>query len=312
MAKQKVTIITYHYVRELAKSRYPKIKGLPVDRFKKQIHHFKQNYSFISVSQLLSAVHKKTELPENSLLLTFNDNYLDHFRYVFPVLSKMKIPGLFFPEIRAVKEEIVLPNHKIHYILASAPSEQVIVQELFDLLDENQNEFGLESKEFYFKKLANTSSYDTKEVIFIKKLLQTELPQHASDYFIDRLFKKIVDIDEKVLSNELYMRKKHIRCMLRHGMHFGIIGYNHKRLPALSTDEQKKEIELSKSFLIEAGMDPAELTVSYPWGDYNRKLFNMLKANQIQAAFTSVAEIAELNHHHHFELPRFDTNHFPI
>jgi len=34
---QYLTIVMYHYVRELKHSRYPEIKGLAIDDFKEQI-----------------------------------------------------------------------------------------------------------------------------------------------------------------------------------------------------------------------------------------------------------------------------------
>lgn len=312
MGSKQVTIVTYHYVRELEKSRYPEIRGLELDRFRKQLQYFQERYTYISITELIDAIHQNRDLPENALLLTFNDNYLDHFRHVFPILDELKIQGCFYPEIRAVEEDIVLPNHKIHYILSNAPSPNAVVECIFDLLDSLRDEFKLDQKESYFRKLAIPSSYDSKEVVFIKKLLQSELDDQASDRIIDQLFNEFVDVMESVLSKELYMDKKHIQCMLRHGMHFGIIGYNHKRLPSLSKDEQVKEIELSKKFLLDSGVDAADLTVSYPWGAYNRDLFEILENNHIQAAFTGQPEKADLNHHYRYELPRYDTNHFQV
>ena len=42
-----LTIVMYHYVRDLKYSRYPKIKGLDIKLFKKQIQFFKNNYHFV-------------------------------------------------------------------------------------------------------------------------------------------------------------------------------------------------------------------------------------------------------------------------
>ena len=37
-----VTVVMYHYVRDLKNSRYPNIKGLDIEKFKKQIKFFKE------------------------------------------------------------------------------------------------------------------------------------------------------------------------------------------------------------------------------------------------------------------------------
>ena len=49
--KSEVTVVMYHYVRDLKNSRYPNIKGLDIDKFKKQIKFFKENYNFIKSSK---------------------------------------------------------------------------------------------------------------------------------------------------------------------------------------------------------------------------------------------------------------------
>ena len=43
MINRKVTIIMYHYVRDLKNGRYPKIKGLDILLFKEQIKYLKKH-----------------------------------------------------------------------------------------------------------------------------------------------------------------------------------------------------------------------------------------------------------------------------
>ena len=45
----KVTIIMYHYVRDLKHNRYPDIKGLDVKLFKEQIVFLRKNYNIITM-----------------------------------------------------------------------------------------------------------------------------------------------------------------------------------------------------------------------------------------------------------------------
>ena len=83
-----VTIVMYHYVRDLERSRFPAIKGLSLERFRRQLDHIKANFTPIGVEEVLEAVASpKSELPPNSILLTFDDGYSDHFLNVFPMLD---------------------------------------------------------------------------------------------------------------------------------------------------------------------------------------------------------------------------------
>ena len=39
-----LTIVMYHYVREIKGSDYPNIKGLEIDGFKRQLDYFSKNF----------------------------------------------------------------------------------------------------------------------------------------------------------------------------------------------------------------------------------------------------------------------------
>ena len=57
----------YHYVRELKKSRYPRIKGLDIHLFKEQLKYLKKHYNFVTVEQIIAAFDDKTDC-ENMLM----------------------------------------------------------------------------------------------------------------------------------------------------------------------------------------------------------------------------------------------------
>lgn len=77
----KLYISMYHYVRDLKHSRYPAIKGLDVSLFRQQIEFMKDHFSIVTMEQVIDAVERKSALPENPLLLTFDDGYIDNYIY---------------------------------------------------------------------------------------------------------------------------------------------------------------------------------------------------------------------------------------
>ena len=81
----KLSIVMYHYVRDLKNSRYPNIKGLDVKLFREQLKYIQNHYKVIRMEDLISAFENNTKLPKNSILLTFDDGYKDHFDFVFPI-----------------------------------------------------------------------------------------------------------------------------------------------------------------------------------------------------------------------------------
>jgi len=130
---RRVTIVMYHYVRDLARSRFPLIKGLSIDRFRRQLDYIQTRYVPVAVEDLLEAFaspHKS--LPPNPVLLTFDDGYSDHFLNVFPLLDERGIKACFFPPAQAVLEHRVLDVNKIQFVLASSPSAWPLLDEVFD------------------------------------------------------------------------------------------------------------------------------------------------------------------------------------
>jgi len=84
-----LTIIIYHYVREIKRSNYPKIKGLEIEGFKRQLNYLEKHYNIINPKDLINNTESK--LRGNSCLLTFDDGLKDHIDYVLDELNKRKI-----------------------------------------------------------------------------------------------------------------------------------------------------------------------------------------------------------------------------
>lgn len=51
----KLNIVMYHYIRDLAHSRYPQIKGLDINLFRQQIEFLKSHFSVITMEEAIFA-----------------------------------------------------------------------------------------------------------------------------------------------------------------------------------------------------------------------------------------------------------------
>ena len=304
------TVVMYHYVRELTSSNYPAIKGLDLHLFKEQILFFKNHYTFISINDLIQAYESNLDLPENAILLTFDDGYSDHYYDVFPILCDHKIQGCFYPPATTILDKKVLDVNKIHFMLAAVKNKNIIVSEIFNELDKYRSEYNLKENEYYFSKLGIANRFDSKEVIFIKRILQVGLAEDLRHRIIDYLFKKYVTIDEKNFSEELYMSVKNIKTMIEGGMHFGSHGNKHYWLSSLSKKQQEFEISKSLDFLSHIGENLNRWTMCFPYGDYNKDTLDILDKYDCKAAFTTKVRVANLDQDNKFEIPRLDTNDF--
>lgn len=310
----KLSIIMYHYVRELRYSRFPEIKALETEKFKGQIKYIKKHYNVIRADDLLAAVRERSfeSLPPAPALLTFDDGYIDHFTQVFPILLHEKLPGCFFPPAKPILHGQVLDVNKIHFILAAAPDSEVLIDEIYGLLDEYRVQYQIESNDYYWRKLAEPKRFDPKEVVFIKRILQRELPEELSRKIITVLFQKYVTSDESAFAKELYMSADQIRCMHESGMYIGSHGYGHYWLNSLDPARQKEEVEVALDFLrrIGAGVDNGWI-ICYPYGAYDESLLSLLRRIGCKVGLTTKIGVADLRRDNLLTLPRLDTNDLP-
>ena len=317
--KSEVTVVMYHYIRDLKNSRYPNIKGLDIEKFKKQIKFFKENYNFVRIEDLIEYYKNPKEkgLPDKAILLTFDDGYKDHYTYVLPVLLENNIQGSFYIPTKCFQDKKVLDVNKIHFILESCiGEEEKILKEIENYLEKNKDNRISLSYIDYFKEYAVDSRFDKKEVIFIKRMLQVVLPEDYREKLVDKLFKKYVcSIGDKIISErafweELYLTPEQIRIMEKLGMHIGFHSHNHVWLNSLSKEEQEFQIKSSINYFKEIGIETEKMTLSYPYGGYNEESVELIKKYEIPLAFTTKVAIADLSKDKSYALPRLDTNDF--
>ena len=305
----KLYIVMYYYVRDLENSRYPKIKGLKHDLFKKQMEFFKQNFNVITMEEAIAAYYESYEIPEDSMLLTFDDGYIDHYTFVYPVLKAYHMQGTFFVPGKTFTENKVLDVNKIHFILASTPIE-VLMKDLFKYLDYYRGRtFDYPSNKELFEEFAVANRFDPKEVIFLKRILQVVLPEALRNEITQKLFEKRVGVDESVLSRELYMNYDQIKCMKNDGMFIGYHGYDHYWNNKLTPLELKNDVRKGLTCL-EGLYDPSAWIMSYPYGSYNDDVISYVSGIGCKLGFTTDLGVCTIDSEK-LRLPRLDTNDFP-
>jgi peptidoglycan/xylan/chitin deacetylase (PgdA/CDA1 family) len=122
-----LSIVMYHYVRDLARTRYPAIKGRDLAAFSGQLECIARRYTVVSAQQVVAAVKDREPLPDDAAWLTFDDGYADHFSAVFPLLSDRGWQGSFFPSADTVLHGELLDVNRIHFILAAQPDTELIL-----------------------------------------------------------------------------------------------------------------------------------------------------------------------------------------
>lgn len=308
---QKFYISMYHYTRNLVHSRYQRIKGMDINLFRHQIEFFKNTFNVLTMEEVLEFfVRGGQKIPENSVLLTFDDGYIDNYTYALPILEEFGLQGSFFIPGKTFMTHQLLDVNKIHYILASAEVHSLI-RNIFERLDYYRGtEFEYPSNEELFNEHAIANRFDCKEIIFVKRILQTVLPEKLRNQISSDLFEKYVGVSEEQLAYELYMTEEQIRTMKRHGMFIGLHGYDHYWLGNLSETEMRQDVDRALEAMDEF-IDRDGWVMNYPYGNYNQGVLDYISKKGAVLGLTTEVRIAEIGKDRPLELPRLDCNDFP-
>jgi hypothetical protein len=294
----------YHYVREIEGSKYPLLKGLEFNNFKKQIDFFSKNFNILDYFDFTTIIKNK-KIPEKpSVLLTFDDGYIDHYQYVFPYLLKKKINGCFYPPILPLLNKMVLDVNKIHFVLEKAKNKNFLIQDINFIL----KKLGQKQVQEYDYSKFSLKGLDDKKTLMIKRLLQVILPKKYREDVCDYLFEKYLNISLKDFSKKLYMSKNQINEMSKNGMVFGSHTMSHEWLASLSGHQQNYEIETSVNFLRNNVSNKYNFSLCYPYGSYNMTTINILKKYNIEFGLTThFGYLNKNNIHNIYSFPRIDT-----
>jgi len=305
----KLTIVMYHYVRPIANSEYPDIKGLEFEGFKRQLDYLEDNYSIITSEEVRDAVLKNKLLPPNACWLTFDDGFKDHAQHVMPELLKRKLTGAFFPPSCAITESKVLNVHCIQHILCCCESIDKVVIDLNILCKQH----GITDNKIksYYKKYAVAGKYDDADTIYIKRMLQHVLPEEVQNDIISSLFKKYIGLSKSEFSENLYMNIDEVSELVKSGMYVGSHGAKHYWLNKISESEQRADIKTSLEFLEEIGTSTSDWIMCYPFGGFNKSTLSLVKEYGASIGVTTEVGEALIGKVNPLTLPRLDTNDFP-
>ncbi|MFW2335038.1 polysaccharide deacetylase family protein [Ilumatobacter sp.] len=306
-----LTIVMYHYVRELDRTRYPMIKGLELAGFRRQLDYLQSNHTIVRMEDVIAAIRGHGDLPPGAALLTFDDGYAEHFDLVFPILHDRGLQGSFFPPVATVRHGELLDVNRVHFVLASCDSPTRLAAAIDSAVSSADRADVLSPSE-YRNEWAHPNRFDDVETIYVKRMLQTALPPDFRASVARDLFDRFVSVDEAAFASELYLSEEQARLMVSCGMYFGSHGVSHHWLNRVDRDTQQAEIDGSIEFLGSIGMPVTDhWAMCYPFGGWDDSLIDILEAANCTVGVTTEVATAMIGEHDPLRLPRFDTNDLP-
>lgn len=121
----------------------------------------------------------------------------------------------------------------------------------------------------------NEIKEDGRDTVFVKKVLQTVLPEKHRNRISSDPFKKYVGVTEEQLVYDLYMTPEHLRTLKNHDMFIGVHGYDHYWLGNLSPEQMREDISKALETMSEF-IDRKEWVMNYLYGKYNDDVLSFI------------------------------------
>ena len=121
--KSNCSVICYHRIRErtLRGNVFDdSVFGPSQDEFAQQLTWLKKNNDILSEGELISLVRGEISPPKRSVVLTFDDGYIDNYSLAFPVLKAFNVPAIFFIPTRSIEERSLGWWDLISYFIKSS------------------------------------------------------------------------------------------------------------------------------------------------------------------------------------------------
>jgi peptidoglycan/xylan/chitin deacetylase (PgdA/CDA1 family) len=283
----KAIILLYHQV---INTEYdPHKLAVSPGNFLVQMQYLKKNYNIISLDKLASYL-KQRKVPGKSVVITFDDGYVDNYLYARPILEKLEIPATFFIVTSHVNTNRLFWWDRLARIFHPERKLPALTLKI--------------NKINFTYKLSNP--YKRKQAFgYICGLLRYSSPQ-----VIDRTISYLerwAKLDGKEDSLYRAMNEEELKKMAQNRLfRIGAHTHQHSQLSQQTLALQRREIKKSKQGLEKIIQNPVNL-FSYPYGskrDYNAQSVRILRECGFEAACSTLAGMIECKSNL-YELPRY-------
>jgi peptidoglycan/xylan/chitin deacetylase (PgdA/CDA1 family) len=253
----------YHYVRDVAQTPYPNLKGMLPDDFRLQVSELATQFEMASIESAMDFLTGEYRPRRDLCLLTFDDGLKEHFREVTPFLAEKRIRGVFFLITSCLEERRVAAVHMNHFLMAKMDFEDyadAFFKKAVALSPEAFAPLNVDTG-----RAATTYPWDTPEVARFKYLFNFGMDPDIRDRAVRELFATHIG-DEAAFADSLYVTWEEARRMQKAGMTIGGHTHLHKPLANLSPRELNYDLETC-SRLLHQNLNPqAVWAFSYPYG----------------------------------------------
>lgn len=266
--RHKAVVLMYHQVISNAGQSLTMLPGMFVykDTFEKHINCLKKNLRIISFPEMIAKIRNGEDI-SGCCIITFDDGWKDFYEEAFPVLKKF-----------GTKATVFLATG-----LIDSDSTFWFEETRLNLKDNLEDCIQMIKKSNLLPGCINSRSYPINIVIddIIERMKNIELSKR------EELINKLREMNSYKRSYHSMMRWDDAIDMLSSGLiNFGAHTIHHVMLDQVDMDTAEHEI-IDSIEVVRTRLNVDEKIFSYPNGNYNEKIIQILRKNGVDCAVTT-------------------------
>ena len=233
-------------------------------------------YRTLTLGQLGEAL-AKGDVPDDAIVLTFDDGYMDNHDVLLPILKEFDCTATVFVQTGPMKGRLNWLHHYFWLLHRNGP--HAVGEAMAERID----------RPHLSEDLRSLPSGDGPAEYDLKRLLKYEVAAEDRDRILAEVF-EAEGGDDAELARAVYLGPEECRALDAAGVELGAHTVNHLILSSLEPTRQRKEIEGSLRDL-EAWLGHEVTSFAYPYGrtwDYDKDTLAILKELGFRCAITGM------------------------
>lgn len=247
-----LTTVVYHRVAAPASDDLdPELIDATPEEFDSQIAYVSRNFHAVGMDDVLRARREGRALPPDSVMITFDDGYLDNHDVALPILRRHGVPATFFITTGYLTDRRLFWWERVHrFVKASQAREARLEYPAPETLDLSSPEAKARAK----RRL--TRIIKDHEALDVERFLDGVRAAFGVAW---------TDDDSRRHGDRALMTWDQVRALRAAGMSIGSHTCSHRVLQTLTPGDLKAELGTSRATLEEKLGEPIT-TIAYPVG----------------------------------------------
>ena len=266
-----IKIITYHAVDEFP--NYIDLFMAP-EKFEAQMKYIHTHYDIITLEEAVNIIETRRSIPQNAIVITFDDGYKDNYHTVYPIIKRYGLPMTIFISSDYIKSGMPTFVYATIVLLENAKNK------LLDLSNYDLGKFMLDN--------AASKEQAILEIDRYSKMLRFDQRQQL----LQEIISKVGLNGEKHILIDKMLTWENISEMSHNLVSFGSHTCRHPNLTHLGSEDLHHELVRSKQS-IEKKIHKEVKYFAYPYGGkdaLNDSVKQHVKEAGYEAAFVLYPE----------------------